>query len=64
MIGAAAIPAIIFGILCGLAGIIFGVKGRPSRRHKFIGLALAGIILGSIDVFFLFVLALIVAAFG
>ena len=64
VIGGAAIPAIILGILCGTAGIIFGVKGRPSRRHKFIGLALAGIILGSIDVAFLFALALIVAAFG
>ncbi len=64
VVGPGALSAIVFGILCGIAGIVFGIKGVKRRKHKFRGFALAGIILGSIDLFFLLVLVLIAAAFG
>ena len=54
--------AVVFGLMCGIAGLIFGIMGLKKRKHKFRGFAMAGLILGCVDIFFLCVVALLAVA--
>jgi hypothetical protein len=61
---ALAIAAILFGLLCGVGGLVFGIMGLRMRKKKwrFRGFALAGLILGCIDLFFLLIVVFLAAA--
>ncbi len=59
---ALAAAAILFGLLCGVGGIVFGIIGmRHGRKWRFRGFALAGLILGCFDIFFLLLVATLAA---
>jgi len=61
---ALAAAAMILGLLCGIGGVVFGIQGLRMRKKKwrFRGFALAGLILGCIDLFFLLIVVFVAAA--
>ncbi len=56
-----ALATILFGVLCGIGGIVLGVMGLRKKKHKLRGFALAGLILGCVDIFILSVVTLFAA---
>ena len=53
---------LIAGILLGIAGVVFGIISVKHRKNRFRGFALAGMILGYIDIFFLAIITAVAVA--